>query len=132
MLIATGGYGISLTGAPQWAPKVFDGVVLISAVAPFGQWERRHGGREYRGVRTARYTYVRDLDGPWLLFDDQADPCQLHNLVNDRDHADLQKKLDGLLAKKLRFAGDKFLPAETYIRKWGYQVDTNGTVPYTP
>ena len=32
MLIATGGYGISLTGAPQWAPKVFDGVVLISAV----------------------------------------------------------------------------------------------------
>ncbi|HEY4332291.1 MAG TPA: ABC transporter permease, partial [Ilumatobacteraceae bacterium] len=32
MLIGTGGYGISLTGAPQWAPKVFDGFVLIAAV----------------------------------------------------------------------------------------------------
>jgi ribose transport system permease protein len=32
LLIGTGEYGIGLTDAPQWAPEVFDGVVLIAAV----------------------------------------------------------------------------------------------------
>jgi arylsulfatase A-like enzyme len=37
---------------------------LLMCVVPFGQWTRSRGGKEYRGVRTARYTYVRDLNGP--------------------------------------------------------------------
>src|SRR5262249_4348216 len=55
-----------------------DGATLIASPAPFGQWERRRGGREYRGVRTLRYTCVRDLHGPWLLFDNQSDPNQMN------------------------------------------------------
>jgi arylsulfatase A-like enzyme len=109
-----------------------DGAALIACPAPFGQWERRHGGREYRGIRTRRYTYVRDLSGPWLLFDNQTDPFQGHNLVNEPAHRGLRSELEALLARKLKAGGDEFLPAEAYLRKWGYQVDANGTVPYTP
>jgi arylsulfatase A-like enzyme len=43
-----------------------DGAALLLMPHPFGQWTRQQGGREYRGVRTKRYTYVRDLGGPWL------------------------------------------------------------------
>jgi arylsulfatase A-like enzyme len=109
-----------------------DDATLISCVAPFGQWSRKMGGREYRGVRTVRYTYVRDLDGPWLLFDNERDPCQMNNLIGRRDAEKLQKKLDSLLKRKLAKAHDQFLPAAEYIRQWGYTTDKNGTVPYAP
>jgi arylsulfatase A-like enzyme len=108
-----------------------DGATLITSVAPFGQWDRRKGGREYRGVRTARHTYVRDLRGPWLLFDNRTDPYQMHNLANDPAHAALQTELDSILSRKLKANGDEFLPAAAYIKQWGYTVDANGTVPYT-
>jgi arylsulfatase A-like enzyme len=108
-----------------------DATVLLCA-APFGQWDRRKGGKEYRAVRTTRYTYARDLDGPWLLFDNQADPYQMHNLVNEPAQTELRAKLDTLLQRKLRERGDEFRPAADYIAKWGYQVDANGTVPIKP
>ncbi len=107
-----------------------DGATVIQCVSPFGEWVRRIGGKEYRGVRTTRYTYVRDLNGPWLLYDSQTDPCQTNNLVNQPKHARLQAKLDDLLARKLKERRDEFLPGEAYIKQWGYKVDANGTVPY--
>jgi hypothetical protein len=56
----------------------------------------------------------------------------MHNLVNQPGHKRLQRKLEAALARKLKNSGDEFLPAEGHIRKWGYSVDANGTVPYTP
>jgi arylsulfatase A-like enzyme len=109
-----------------------DGSCLISCIAPFGQWERRQGGREYRGIRTTRYTYVRDRSGPWLLFDNEADPYQLVNLVNRPDTSAVQANLEARLTRKLRKEADKFLSGKDYIRKWGYHVNENGTVPYSP
>ena len=108
-----------------------DGAALILCPAPFGQWNRLLGGREYRAVRTARYTYGRDLKGPWLLFDNEKDPYQLDNLVGKAEHAALQGELEGVLRRKLRETGDEFLPARSYIEKWGYRVDATGTIPYT-
>lgn len=105
---------------------------LIACYQPFGEWIRSHGGREYRGIRTERYTYVRDLSGPWLLFDNQTDPYQLENLCNKDSSPKLQSALDRELARKLKQLGDEFLPGEAYIRKWGYTVDATGTVPFTP
>src|ERR1041385_3887316 len=109
-----------------------DGAVLIACIGPFGEWPRSRGGREYRGVRTTRYTYVRDLNGPWLLFDNKKDPFELENLVDSARHARLQHNLERLLQRKLRAASDQFLSADEYIRQWNYQVDATGTVPYTP
>jgi hypothetical protein len=105
---------------------------VLMCVAPFGEWERRLGGKEYRGLRSTRYTYVRDLNGPWLLFDNAADPEQRHNLVADPGHAALQAEMDALLFRKLRERNDEFLPGDRYIKKWGWKVDANGTAPYAP
>lgn len=110
----------------------FTEMALIECITPFGEWERDRGGKEYRGVRTRRYTYVRDLEGPWLLFDNQDDPYQMDNLVNREETREIQRKLDASLSGLLESIGDPFLAGEYYIRKWGYQVNEKGTVEYTP
>jgi arylsulfatase A-like enzyme len=124
--------GLDYSGYLRGGPNPSDGATLLGCVAPFGQWTRKQGGREYRGIRTARYTYVRDLKGPWLLFDNAEDRFQMKNLADLPAYAPLQQELDAWLNRKLRAAGDEFLTAEEYIRKWGYQVDKDGTVPYEP
>ncbi len=107
-----------------------NGATVIACPSPFGEYTRLKGGREYRGVRTKRYTYVRELTGPWLLFDNEKDPYQMHNLVGTPENAALQKELDDLLNQKLKEEHDDFKPGADYIAKWGYKVDKNGTMPY--
>ena len=97
---------------------------------PFGQWSAAAGGREYRGLCTSRYTYARTLDGPWLLYDNYADPYQMNNLVGMPEHAGLQKKLEDQLQSKLQQTGDEFHPKEHYLKEWGYTVDQDGAIPY--
>lgn len=104
---------------------------IITCVQPFGQWNRpKHNGKEYRGLVTHKYTYVKDLNGPWLLFDNDADPYQMNNLVNTPDYAELQADLESRLVKRLKEQGDEFLPGMHYIEKWGYPLDASGTVPF--
>lgn len=112
-------------------PNPNDGSVVISCPAPFGQWARRWGGREFRGLRTERYTYVEDLRGPWLLYDNQVDPYQLHNLLSENERPELAQKLGLELHRKLKKQNDSFQPASFYVKKWGYPLDKTGTVPYT-
>ena len=76
------------------------------------------------------YTYTRDLNGPWLLFDNNKDPYQMNNLVGNPEFAVLQSELDSRLMESLEKAGDKFLPGQEYLEQWGYSVDETGTVPY--
>lgn len=106
-----------------------DNPALITCPSPFGEWTRPQG-REYRGVRTRRYTYVRDLDGPWLLYDNDADPYQLNNLAESASHANLRRRLEGHLRRLLEQTHDEFLPGGDYIKKWGHKVDRTGTAPY--
>ncbi|HOX57262.1 MAG TPA: sulfatase [Candidatus Paceibacterota bacterium] len=122
--------GLDYSGYVRGKRNPGDGATVFACVSPFGQWTRRQGGKEYRGVRTTRYTYVRDLNGPWLLYDNQTDPCQTNNLVNMPKQARLQARLEGLLSRKLKERHDEFLSGEAYIKQWGYKVDANGTVPY--
>lgn len=79
---------------------------------------RRYGFAEYRGLRNARYTYVRSIHGPWLLYDNERDPFQMHNLCN-RGERDLQRRLDRELNSILRQRKDKFLPAADYVKQAG-------------
>ena len=97
---------------------------------PFGQNPTKLGGREWRAVRTERYTYVCDRQSPWLLFDNQTDPYQMNNLVNQPEHVELQDELDGILRQKLDETDDRFEEGMAYIKKWGYPVDENLTVPF--
>ncbi|WP_373519347.1 sulfatase [Pricia sp.] len=123
--------GINYKGYLEDAENI-DRAALITCVQPFGQWNRvQYGGREYRGLLTQRYTYARDLNGPWLLFDNEKDPYQMNNLVGNAEYTDLQSELENRLSARLKENGDEFLPGMTYIQEWGYPVDSLGTVPYS-
>lgn len=112
-------------------PADSDHAALITCPAPFGQWSRAKGGREYRGVRSVRYTYCRDLEGPWLLYDNEADPFQIDNLVDRPEHAALQRKLDDRLNALLEKTGDAFLSGPELIARSGYVVNpATETVDY--
>ncbi len=78
---------------------------------------RRQGFAEYRGVRTPRYTYVRAIHGPWLLYDNHTDPYQMKNLVNSQPA--LRSRLDRRLDDLLKRAGDEFLPGARYLERAG-------------
>ena len=133
---------LSLAGAP--VPDVVEGTdlshllsgqpgprpnsALILSVAPFGECP---DAPEWRGVRTEQHTYVRTLQGPWLLYDNHADPYQMHNLVDDPQYADLRETLDRELGMWLDRTGDEFLPAQAYRDRWGYVVDEQKAIPYT-
>ncbi|MHC4308931.1 MAG: sulfatase family protein [Planctomycetota bacterium] len=123
--------GKDFSGILKGVEKPKDDATLISCPSPFGQWTRARGGREYRGIRTRRYTYTRDLNGPWLLYDNRKDPYQINNLCNKPEHSELQKKMEVVLSKKLKQTNDEFLPGAEYIKKWGYVVGRNGTVRYS-
>ena len=102
--------------------------VLIQCPVPFHQWNYSNGGREYRGVRTNRYTYVRDLNGPWLLYDNRLDPYQMNNLLGFDEYIFIQSDLDNQLKELLRKTNDDFLPGNEYMKKWGYHWDGNDSL----
>ena len=107
--------------------KLEDNHALITCPSPFGQWPRAQGGREYRGIRTRRYTYTRSLEGPWELFDNQEDPFQQHNLIKTATHRALRDELEDKLKARLLATGDDFASGDELIKRCGYRVDARGT-----
>ena len=135
--IPEGVEGIDFSNFLQGDENPSDSTALLACYHPFGQW--RSGidggpygftGREFRGIRTNSHTYVRSLQGPWLLYDNLNDPYQLDNLVDLPQHLSLRDDLDQKLQRKLDQRKDKFLSGMEYINTWGYTVDERGTVPY--
>lgn len=102
--------------------------VLIQCAVPFHQWNYEKGGREYRGVRTNRYTYVRDLNGPWLLYDNLIDPYQMSNLIGTDEYIFIQSDLENQLQKLLEETNDEFLPGNQYMKMWNYAWDRNDSI----
>jgi hypothetical protein len=102
---------------------------LINLPVPITE-ARRYGFAEYRGLRTERYTYVRSIHGPWLLYDNRRDPYQMHNLCGRGEARELQNKLDTALDAKLKAVKDDFLPASEYVRRAnvGHYVEVNAPV----
>jgi len=91
---------------------------LITLAVPITE-ARRYGFAEYRGLRTARHTYVRSIRGPWLLYDNERDPYQMHNLCGKPEARDLQRGMDGALDRELKRRHDEFLPAAEYVKRAG-------------
>jgi len=122
-----------LTGKRQDPPES----VLIMNPCPFSIGDSRgddqypdfRGMRfEYRGVITDRYTYVRTIDGPWMLYDNREDPYQLANLIDDADHAGTREHLDGLMRAHMASINDEFLTREEYYERLGIEFDNRGKV----
>ena len=113
--------------------REYNEAALIECIQAFGEWYPPYFplAREYRGVRTERYTYVRDLNGPWLLYDNLEDPYQTKNLCGMQSHQELQARLDEILHKMLKERGDDFRPGIEYMKLWNYSADRTGTVPFS-
>ncbi len=121
-------YGPLLRSETDRAPAH---AALVACYHPFAGFARALDGREYRGLRTERHTYVRSLGGPWLLYDNQADPFQMENLVDRPEYAALQRELEDRLRATLTALGDEFAPSDHYLSRWGYAVrKADGSIPY--
>jgi arylsulfatase A-like enzyme len=110
--------GRDLSGAATGGPVAEPTSAFISNPCPFIE-----AIPEWRGVRTKRYTYVRTLDGPWLLYDNEADPYQLSNLVGQAAYQKVQAQLEDELQDWLCRLDDDFQPREVYWQRFGYTVD---------
>ncbi|MDF1514150.1 MAG: sulfatase [Anaerolineae bacterium] len=104
---------------------------LIELPACFHQYAYYRGGKEWRGLRSSRYTYVINLDGPWYLFDNERDPYQMDNVVGQSEYAEVEAYLDAALRNRLTARGDAFLPGPQLIEQAGYAVDARGDPIYT-
>ena len=100
---------------------------LIAGYVAFGE---ARGRPVWRGVRSERYTYVRTLEGPWLLYDNAEDQYQMRNLVGEGDYAKRQAELDTELNHWLDRTGDAFEPQEVLLDRYGIEL-VNGCPPYT-
>jgi len=83
---------------------------------------------QYRGVRTDRYTYVRTIEGPWLLYDNLADPYQMNNLIDRPEMTAVQDQLESMLKGHMEKIGDEILPNETYYKRLNLNVDQRGKI----
>lgn len=93
------------------------GSLFLQVIVPSNQ-ARRNNTREWRGVRTKRYTYARHGDGEtWVLYDNKADPYQQHNLAADKGAVRLRRELECELQGWLQKTGDRFLPWKDHIRE---------------
>jgi arylsulfatase A-like enzyme len=91
------------------------------------QYPTYHGMHlQYRGVRTDRYTYVRTIEGPWLLYDNLQDPFQMHNLIDVADRKKVQEQLEIMLQSHLEHTDDDIRPNEAYYEKFNLDVDHRG------
>ena len=129
--------GLDYSASLRRAAAAPTDATVLACYHPFGEWPAGggggvfgHTGREYRGLRTAHYTYVRSLDGPWLFYDNEHDPYQLHNLVDDPSRQSIRRELDHRLDAELAARSDEFQPGTEYLERWDYQVDETGTMPF--
>jgi arylsulfatase A-like enzyme len=111
------------------APK---GSAFLNLPVPIGE-ALRYGFAAYRGVRTQRYTYVRSIDGPWLLYDNQRDPYQMNNLCGRPQAKAIQAQLDRELTAWRKVLNDEFLPARAYLERdrLSHYIETQMPIGYT-
>ncbi|MBI5086241.1 MAG: sulfatase [Acidobacteria bacterium] len=102
-----------LTGRSSRAPDA----ALLQIFGPY-QGDGTPAG--WRGLRTARYTYARFQDRPWVLYDNQADPFQIENLATAPAAAKLRTRLDAQLQTWMARTGD------SWAFNWSYPVEDGG------
>jgi arylsulfatase A-like enzyme len=86
----------------------------------FGPYQGDRTPEGWRGVRTARYMYARFRSRPWVLYDLEQDPYEMHNLAGDPSAAGLGREMDAKLAAWMRRTGD------AWDFNWTYPVEDQG------
>lgn len=107
---------LSLAGLKNYIPSTMNGMdlshVMLGKPGPEPEavfitaasmtWYKGSGGNdwEWRGVRTAKYTYATSNPTPDmlqnynLLFDNETDPYQMNNLYGNEQYKDIQCRLE--------------------------------------
>lgn len=91
--------------------------VLFQIFGPY-QGDGTPGG--WRGLRTHRYKYARFRERPWVLYDLEQDPYELHNLVSDPSAQKLLGELDKQLEAFMARVGD------SWNYNWTHPVEDRG------
>ncbi len=107
--------GSDLSACIQGSADTEEGALMMCTgpTAVFGD------GNEWRALRTKKYTYaVFKSDGQELLFDDEADPYQMNNLIGNPDYAELAAKLKAEMYEKMNQIGDTFENNSYYEKNW--------------
>lgn len=74
----------------------------------FGPYDGDGTPDGWRGVRTARHTYARFRDKPWVLYDNAQDPYQRNNLATDPAAKTLIAEMDRLVDRWMASTGDSW------------------------
>ena len=89
-------------------PGANDSVYLMNMA---NGWPRRPAWMgDWRGVRTARYTYARWYKherGPWL-FDREQDPLEMHNIAFSKSAKPIVEEMEARLHRWMEATGDPF------------------------
>jgi arylsulfatase A-like enzyme len=109
--------GLDLSGAMLGHGPEHRSLPILEYVPADQAWG--WGGREWRGVRTKRYTYARFRQEGWVLYDNITDPYQLDNMIDKPEHRALQKQLEAELMEWLARLNDRFLTADEHLRQLG-------------
>ena len=80
------------------------------------------GGVEWgwRGIRTRRYMYARTREAPWVLYDLEADPYELNNLVDDPAAAGILAAMEAELESWMGRTGD------SWSFDWSHPLEDGG------
>lgn len=79
-------------------------------------------GYEWRAIRDKRMTYgIWRRDGEEHLYDNIADPYQMHNLAADPAYAGVLEEMRTRLRRKMAEIGDSFPPASEADKNWVFR-----------
>ncbi|MGI5817580.1 MAG: sulfatase [Armatimonadota bacterium] len=120
--------GYDLSGAARGTGGIEPTSAYIANPMPFPG--DRHDMGAWRGVRTKTHTYVEDERGPWLLYDNEADPFQQRNLIDSPETEHLRHELRAELAGWMDEIGDDGASKDELVERFGYELDERGVVPY--
>ena len=84
--------GVSLLPLMRHPGRPRPGDTLLIQGGPRGPKEVRWGWL-YRGVRTARYTYIRFGNGEHELYDRRLDPYELTNVASDGTYRPVRREM---------------------------------------
>jgi arylsulfatase A-like enzyme len=89
---------------------------LMENTGACAAWE---DGYEWRALRSKQYTYaIYRKDRRELLFDNRADPYQLHSLADSAGYQDNLNHFRALLKQRMRELDDTFAPSTWYRDHW--------------
>ena len=102
--------------APLLAGEKAENPCLLMGTGPAAVWGN---GREWRGIRTDRYTYATYISGrEEFLFDNQEDPLQMQNLAGEKAQKPLLEDLRRRMQAEMIRRGDDFEPNSYYKTHW--------------